>query len=156
MRASTFFQHHHTVFDRSDSPGKSGLPIQRLTRHEFCQTAPKPPVIRFMPQRPIEARRRNFQSILLGQRRFVQFVFLDIEECAQVLTDPLAILDTDRLLRGFRHPPIGPVDNHAQHDAAGLAAQLDVKDFESVAARDTLSGFADPRQLLVTRRKKHP
>ena len=113
MRPASFFEYHHAVLNGSDSPGKCGLPIQRLTRHEFCQAPLKPPVIRFVPQRSIEAWRRNFQSILLGQRRFVQFVFLDIEQRAEVLTDLLAILDTDRLFGRFRDAPIGPIDNHA-------------------------------------------
>ncbi|MGB2717642.1 MAG: hypothetical protein WBC51_25890 [Vicinamibacterales bacterium] len=156
VRPPSFFEHHHAVLNGSDSPGKRGLPVQRLARHEFGHAPLKPAVIRFMPQRSIEAWRRNFQSILLGQCRFVQFVFLDIEHRAEVLTHSLAILDTDRFLGRFRYTPIGPIDNYAQHRADRFPAQLDVKNLQPVAARHTLSGFADPRQFLVTRRKNTP
>ena len=43
------------------------------------------------------------QGVVLPQRRFTQLLFFDVEDCTQVLTDALALLDADRVFRPFRY-----------------------------------------------------
>ena len=66
VRPSAFFEQHR----RRPRPRRSGprTPTGRSTgsrRHDLRQPAREPPVVRFVPQRPIEPRRRHFERVVL-------------------------------------------------------------------------------------------
>ena len=69
--------------------GKRGLALDRRARHDLGEPAGEAPIVRLVPQGPIEPRRRNLQRVRLAERRLAQFVLLDVEQRAQVLADAL-------------------------------------------------------------------
>jgi hypothetical protein len=82
----------------------------------------KSPVIRFVPQRPIESRRRNLERVRLRQRR-VELIFLDIEQRAQILADTLAISNADSVLVWVtRFSGVRAIDDDAKYRADRFAA----------------------------------
>ena len=77
MRPPPLLQHHGALFHTLDSAGECGLPIHRARRHDFREPPGKPPVIRFVTQRPIEPGRRNLERILLIEGRLVELATTD-------------------------------------------------------------------------------
>jgi hypothetical protein len=125
-------------------------------RHQLRQPAREAPVVRFVPQRPIEPRRRHFQRVGLTERRLFQVLFLDVEQRAQVVADPLAFFDADGVLRRLGHAAIRPIDDDPQHRADRLAPQLDVENLEAVPARHALGRLAHPRQFRALHPLREP
>ena len=120
MRPATFLEHHDAILNRSDPPGKRGLPIQRLTRHEFCQAPPKPPVIRFMPQRSIEARRRNLQGVGMVDQ------IVDLDAFAHLSTDTGTVVEGHSSL---------VVDKERQHPMAPTTTPLQIYEVHSLCGQ---------------------
>ena len=83
----------------------------------------------------VEAGRRHLERVVLLERGLADLVFLDIEQRAEIVADALALFDADGILGLLGHSAIGAVDDHPQHRTYRFTAQLDVEDFESVAAR---------------------
>ena len=109
----------------------------------------EPPIIRLVPERPIQPRRGHFKGVVLRQRPGgFEFLVFDVEEGAQVVADALTLFDPDRFVERLGHAAIGPVDDHPQHRADRLAPQLDVEDLQPVTARHPLGGRAHARQLF--------
>ena len=95
----------------------------------------EPLVIRRVPERPLEARRGNFQRI-----RRVDGV-LDVEDGAQILADALTILDPDALFRALdddaalRIAHQRAVNDDAQHQPYRFPPQPHVEDVELTRPR---------------------
>jgi hypothetical protein len=78
MRSPSFFQHHAARVDAGDAPGEGALPLDRLGRHDLCQPSREAAIVRFSAQRPIDARRRHFQRVLVAELLPPELVF-DVE-----------------------------------------------------------------------------
>ncbi|HEX2458065.1 MAG TPA: hypothetical protein VHI99_30500 [Vicinamibacterales bacterium] len=148
VRLPAFLEQDLAVFNAGDSSGERRLAVERLARHELGQSAHKPPVVRLVPERSVEPGRRNFERVVLPERRLTQFLFFDVEDRAQILADTLAILNAHRVFRRFRHAAIGLIDDHPQDRPDRLAPELDVEDFEPVSSRHALGDGAYSRKLL--------
>jgi hypothetical protein len=98
----------------------------------------------------------------VADRCSFEVILLDVEQRAQVLTDALAICNTDRFLfepapgffpRRSRLEPgwagIRPIDDDPEDRSCRFTAQLDVEYFEPVAPRHALRGRPDAFQLLT-------
>ena len=85
--------------------GERGLTIQRLTRDHFRETSLESPIVRLVSQRTIQSWGRHFERVLPAERCLIQLLVLHVEQGAQILTDPLAIFDADRLFWGFLATP---------------------------------------------------
>src|SRR5690606_268425 len=94
VRAAPLLKEHLVTLESRQPAEEVHLPFDRFGRDDLRQPAPEPPVIPFAAQRPVEAGRRDLERELaeaLGQR------IVDVDQCAQVLADPLALLDADGL-----------------------------------------------------------
>src|SRR5687768_14622240 len=54
VHLAPFFQQHHAVVEPGEPSGKGRLAFDRSNRDQLGQPSLKPPVICFVPQRPIE------------------------------------------------------------------------------------------------------
>ena len=154
---ASLFQDQIALFDGQDASGERRLASDRSGRDHFGQTARKTPIIRLVPERPIQPRRGHFKGVVLCQRPGgFEFLVFDVEEGAQVVADALTLFDSDGVVERLGHATIGPVDDYPQHSADRLAPQLDVEDLQPVSARHPFRGCADARQLFSSWRKTRP
>jgi len=93
---------------------------------------------------------------MLTERGFAEFLFFHVQDRAQVLADLLTLFDAHGIFRTLDHSTVGPVDDHAEYGPDRLAPQLEIEDFEAVAARHTIGGRPDPLGFHATCRKNVP
>jgi len=167
-----FLEENTPILHTANATGECGLSVNGSTGHDFREPSPEAPVIRFVPQRPIQSWRRNLQRIRLG-KLLAQLIVFDVEQGAQILADALAVGHTDIVfgnlggprrtraaistvpLLWIRRRTCGPVDHDAQDDAERFTPELHVEYLEAVAARDPFGRRADPCQFSA-RRKNAP
>ena len=71
-----------------------------------------------MPEWPIQPRRGHFKGVVLRQRPGgFEFLVFDVEEGAQIVADPLTLIDPDRFVERLRHSAVRPIDDHPQYRA---------------------------------------
>src|SRR5687768_7368856 len=92
VHLAALFEDHLAPLDARDPAGKRRLSVQRSGRHHLGQAPGEPPIIRFVPQRSIEAGRRHLERVILLECRLADLVPFDVEQRAQVMTDALAFL----------------------------------------------------------------
>ena len=93
---------------------------------------------------------------MLTERGFAEFFFFNIQNRTEVLADFLTFFDADGIIWPLDHTAVGAVDNHPEHGTDRFATQLDVEDFEPVAARHTIGSLPDPLGFHATCRKNVP
>ena len=115
---ASLFQDHIALFDGQDASGERRLTSDWNGRDHFGQTARKTPIIRLVPERSIQPRRGHFKGVVLRQRPGgFEFLVFDVEEGAQIVADPLTLIDPDRFVERLRHAAVRPIDDHPQYRA---------------------------------------
>ena len=139
------------VLDAAQPAFEMHLSVHRLPHHDLRDAASESPVVPPVPQWTLEARRGNLQCVGRLDR------VLHVQDRAEVLADPLAILDADRVLRTVHQhlAPLvearRPVDEHSQHQPDRLATQLHVEHLEAGRAGHPFSGGANAGELSIVR-----
>src|SRR4051794_38330517 len=90
MAAASFLESHRTVLDGDDPPGEGRLAVDRSGRDHLGQSPGESPIIRLVPEWPIQPRRGHFKGVVLRQRPGgFEFLVFDVEEGAQIVADAL-------------------------------------------------------------------
>lgn len=128
--------------------------FHRLFRPNLCRTPGEAFVIRLLLERPVHARRTDLQHIARSG-----YQFLNVEDHAQLLADPLAIRMRNLGVRVGRLAIFGsrrnPVDVHPQ-EALLADFPFDVNDFQTFRSGDPLGSFANFFQLQAETPRPRP
>src|SRR5262249_25996978 len=148
--AAPALQHERLVLDAAQASFEMHLPVDRVADHDLRDPAGEPFVVAPIAEGPIETRGRHLQGVRLI------YGILDVEQRAQVVADPLTILDANAVLRLFDDhatllvDPRGTVDDDPQHPAARLAAKLHVKNLELMRPRHARRRIAHLLQSIFS------
>lgn len=148
MDLAALFKEDRSVVQPREPAGKRRLAVDRFRGHDLRQPTGEPPIIRLVPERPIEPRGGHFKRVRPSERRLLQLVFLDVEQCAQIVTHPLAVCDPNGVFFGGRGRPwVRSIDDDAQDRADRLAAELHVENLKPVASCHPFRRIADAGEL---------
>ena len=87
------FEQHVTLIDTPQSPFERLLVVNLFAHDHFRESPGEAAIVAGIPQRAVEARRRDLKRI--GERQRV----LDVENRANLTIHLLAVLDADTLVR---------------------------------------------------------
>jgi hypothetical protein len=134
MNAPAFGEEDASLFKPRQPARETCLTFHRFRRYDLREAAREPAIVGFVPQRPIQTRRRHFKGVRVFQRP-TQLVF-HIQQRAQVVAHVLAVFDAHQLL-------IQPIHDHSKHPADGFPPELQIKQLQAMALRHATGGLAN-------------